>query len=376
MTKKILILSANMGQGHMSAAKSIKEGIEHIHPNTYDVEIVDLMELLSRSINRVSQKTYDSLSRRAPIICEFIFESWDKQWKMKMLNQLNYAIVLRKVKKFIHEKKPDLVVSTFPVWDYLMRKLLRNYNPKVKFISIITDSIYIHNAWVVGDADEQIVPNNDTAESIIKLGYDPKKIRNLGFPVKLAFLEKIDQKTFLKKEELKPNQFTILFLPTAQKPRKNIKIMEELIENFKNCNIVVIAGRDEKIKRKLEGYSLYENVKVVGWTDRMPEFIKAADIVLTKAGGATVMECIAAEKPMIITSTIARHERGNAELVKRYDLGIVENKHKPQITKSIQSIQKKYKIHKKNLKKLSNPQASLSIAKHLIEVLNEASTNA
>ena len=108
----------------------------------------------------------------------------------------------------------------------------------------------------------------------------------------------------------------------------------------------------------------------------MPEFIKAADIVLTKAGGATVMECIAAEKPMIITSTIARHERGNAELVKRYDLGIVENKHKPQITKSIQSIQKKYKIHKKNLKKLSNPQASLSIAKHLIEVLNEASTNA
>src|ERR1700690_1053178 len=98
MHKKILILSANMGQGHMSAAKAIKEAIEHLYGHTYNVEIVDLMELLSRSINRVSQKTYDSLSRRAPIAVEFIFESWDKQWRMKMLNRINYPLVLRKVK--------------------------------------------------------------------------------------------------------------------------------------------------------------------------------------------------------------------------------------------------------------------------------------
>lgn len=373
MSKKILILTANMGQGHMSASKSIKQAIEHLdQSHDYEVEIIDLMELLSRSINRVSQKTYDSLSRRAPIICEFIFESWDKKWKMKMLNQLNYAIVLRKVKKFINEKKPDLVVSTFPVWDYLMRKLLKKYNPNVQFISVITDSIFIHNAWVIGNADEQIVPNQDTAESIEKLGYDPKKIRVLGFPVKLDFLKPLDNKAFLKEHNLNPEQFTILFIPTAQNPRKNLKIMEELIENFKKCNIIVICGRDNKIKNKMEGYQLYENIKVIGWTDQMANYIKTSDIVLTKAGGSTVMECIAAEKPMIITSMIAQQEKGNAELVKRYKLGIVENKRKPHITKSIQAIQKSYKIYKKNLKKQSNPQAAIAIAKHLIEVLDQA----
>lgn len=367
--KKILILSAHMGQGHMSAAKSVKQAIEHLYDHDYDVEIVDLMELLSRSINRVSQKTYDSLSRRAPIICEFIFESWDKEWKMKLLNRLNYAIVLRKVKKFIREKKPDLVVSTFPVWDYLMRKLLKKYNPAVKFISIITDSIFIHSAWITGNPDEQIVPNRDTAESIIKLGFNENKIRVLGFPVRLEFLKPLDKKEFLKGQNLNPDLFTILFLPTAQKPRRNIKLMEELIQNFKNCNIIVIAGRDVKIMNKLEGYNLYENVKVIGWTDQMPNFLKASDVVLSKAGGATVMECIAAEKPIIITSTIARHERGNAELVKRYKLGIVENKRKPQITRSIQTIEKSYKMYQKNIRKMSNPDASLTIAKHLVELL-------
>src|SRR5579883_2484840 len=196
--KKILILSAHMGHGHMSAAKSIKQAIEHLYDQSYDVEIVDLMELLSLSINRVSQKTYDSLSRRAPIICEFIFESWDKQWKMKLLNRINYPLVLRKVKKFIREKKPDLVVSTFPVWDYLMRQMLKSYNPEVKFISVLTDSIFIHNAWVIGNPDEQIVPNEDTAEAVKKLGFNPKKIHVLGFPVRLEFLRDIDVKAFRK----------------------------------------------------------------------------------------------------------------------------------------------------------------------------------
>lgn len=365
-----------MGQGHMSAAKSVSQAIEEKYGQNYHVEIVDLMELLSRSINRISQKTYDSLTRRAPIICEYIFESWDKQWKMKLLNRLNYALVLRKVKKFINEKQPDLVVSTFPVWDYLMRKMLKKYNPAVKFVSIVTDSIFIHNAWVIGSPDEQIVPNGDTAEAIIKLGVKRKKIKILGFPVKLDFLKEIDTKAFLTEQNLNPEQFTILFLPAAQKPKRNMKIMEELLENFNNCNIIVIAGRDKKIKNKLEMYSLYENVRVIGWTDKIPDFIKSADLVLTKAGGATVMECIAAEKPMIITSTIARHERGNAELVKRYTLGILENKRKTQITQSIHKIQKNYKIYKKNLKKQSNPGAALAIAKHLIELLEHASTNA
>lgn len=368
--KKILILSAHMGHGHMSAAKSVQAAIEHLYGQAYDVEIVDLMELLSRSINRVSQKTYDSLSRRAPIICEFIFESWDKQWKMKLLNRLNYAIVLRKVKKFIREKNPDLVVSTFPVWDYLMRRMLKKHNPEVKFISILTDSIFIHNAWIIGNADEQIVPNEDTAETVRELGFDPKKIRVFGFPVRLDFLKAGDTKAFLKEQNLNPELFTILFLPTAQKPRKNVKIMEELIRNFKNANIIVVAGRDQKIKYKLEEYGLYENVRVIGWTEQMPKFIQASDVVLTKAGGATVMECIAAGKPMVITSTIARHERGNAELVKRYKLGTVEPKRKQNITKSIEAIRKSYKMYKKNLKKISNPTASLTIAKHLIEVLD------
>jgi UDP-N-acetylglucosamine:LPS N-acetylglucosamine transferase len=369
--KKILILSANMGHGHMSAAKSIREGIEHLYDHKYEVEIVDLMEILNHSINRVSQKTYDSLSRRAPIICDFIFESWDKQWKMKLLNRINYALVMRKMKKFVQEKQPDLVISTFPVWDYLMRKILKKQLPAVKYVSVVTDSIFVHNAWITGKPDEQIVPNQDTAEAIVELGFDPQKIKVLGFPVRLDFLKPLDIKGFLQEQQLNPDQFTILFLPTAQSPSKNIKTMEELIKNFQNANIIVIAGRDTKIKNKMEEYALYENVKIIGWTDRMPDFIKAADLVLTKAGGATVMECVAAQKPMIITSTIARHERGNAELVKRHKLGIVENKHRLQITANIKKIRENYKIYQKNLKKLSNPTASLTIAKHLIQLLDQ-----
>lgn len=100
--------------------------------------------------------------------------------------------------------------------------------------------------------------------------------------------------------------------------------MEELIQNFKNCNIIVIAGRDDKILNKLGAYSLYENVKVIGWTDQMPNFIKASDIVLTKAGGATVNGTYRSRKAHDHHFYHRPPRKGQRRTRKRYKLGSVE----------------------------------------------------
>ena len=101
----------------------------------------------------------------------------------------------------------------------------------------------------------------------------------------------------------------------------------------------------------------------------MPEFIKAADIVVTKAGGATVMECIAAEKPMVITSTIPGQEEGNAELIKRHQLGIVPASSAMGISESIEFIRRNYPLFQRNLKKHSKPDAAIKIAEFISNLL-------
>lgn len=365
--KNIIILSAEMGQGHMSAAKAVKEGIERLYGDRYNVEIIDFMAFLSKRIHRVSKKTYERVAQSAPILCDLVFKTWDRKWQMKLLNKLNYPIAYRKLKKFFHEKQPDLIISTFPVWDHLAREAFRKYNKNLKFISVITDSINIHNAWTLADMDYQIVANKETANAVKKLGVKENKIKTLGFPVRLDFLEpKNNRDEFLKEHSLDPNKFTILFLPVSQRHRKNIKILQELTKNESDCNIIVISGRDRKIKEKLEGYKFPKNVKLLGWTDHMADYIKASDVVITKAGGATVMECIAAKKPLIITAMIARHESGNAEVVKSYRLGIMAYSRDANIPECIDQIRKFYPRYQKNLAKISNPAAALKIAKFVV----------
>jgi UDP-N-acetylglucosamine:LPS N-acetylglucosamine transferase len=370
--KKILILSSNIGQGHMTAAKSIKEGIEYNYGYDYSVEIIDFQEVLSSFINSFTTKTYENWVKFTPSLYKFLYEKTNKKIPAKLINQLNYPFVITRLNKFFEEKRPDLLISVFPVWSYLASDIWKKKKKNAKFISVITDSITIHNSWVIADTDHFIVANKDTAESVQKLGIEKEKIQIMGFPVRLDFMKKLNKDKFLKKYELDPNKFTVLFLPTSQQSRKNIRIINDIIENNKRTNIIIITGRDSKLKPKLEKIAKKKkNIKVLGWTEEMTQFIQVSDLVISKAGGATTMECIAAGKPMIITSVIPGQEKGNAQLIKRYHLGIIADSPSSKISEHIKYIQKRYSTFEKSINRLSKPKAALEIADFIIDLIKD-----
>jgi len=370
--KRILILSAELGQGHISAASAIQNALEHKYGCDYHVEIIDYVELLSSLINLVTKKSYEKSVKFAPSVYKFIFDSTNtKVPVVKLLNQVNYPFVLTKLMKFFEEKNPDLLISTFPIWNYLAADVWKKYRKNAKFISVVTDSISIHNSWVIADTDYHIVANQDTAASLTRLGVEKDKIKTLGFPVRLEFLKEINKEKLLKEFGLNPKNMTVLFLPTSQNLRKNTKILKTLVEKSKDINVIIITGRDSKMKLKPSHKKIAKNIKVLGWTDRMAEIMKASDIVITKAGGATTMECIAVKKPMIITSVIPGQEEGNAELIKRYNLGIIADAPKSDIGEHIDYIKNKYSFFQKNLEKISRPKAALEIAEFIAETLEK-----
>ncbi len=368
--KKILILSSNMGQGHNSASKAIRQGLETLYGYDYFVEIIDFWELMNAFVNKFTLKTYENSTKFAPKFYKFIFESTDAKWQMKLINQINYPFVISKVRKMFEDKNPDLIISTFPIWNYMIAEIWKQFKPAAPFLSVVTDSISIHHAWAIAKTDFNIVANEDTATSLMQLGVTRDKIKILGFPVRTEFMDKKDnRKETFSALGLNPDKFTVLFLPTAQSIKKNLKIMNELAENNKDRNLIVITGRDEKLKPKLKKFTDSGNTVVLGWTDKMADYLKNCDLVITKAGGATVMECIACEKPMIITSIIPGQEEGNGELLKRYRLGIIPAETNMGINESIGYIRKNYNQFKKNLAKISNPKASLKIAEFIHEMI-------
>src|SRR6185312_6053676 len=118
-----------------------------------------------------------------------------------------------------------------------------------------------------------------------------------------------------------------------------------------------------------------DRAKILGWTNQMPELMMSHHLVISKAGGATVQEAIAARCPMIVNQVIPGQEEGNAELITKFNLGAVVEKNK-EVAEAVQmAFEKKAELWnewRRNLKRISKPDAARDIAELILEEENHS----
>ncbi len=362
--KNVLILSSIMGQGHMSASKAMVQGMEHLYGRDYNVVIIDFYEVIGSLFNKATIRAYEGSTKYLPDAYKYFFEATDAKWPIKFINLINYPLNATRIEKLFKSYNPHIIISNYPIWEYLASLIIKKMG-NIKFLSLVTDSISIHNAWATANPDAHIVANFETAISMKKLGVQEDKIQILGFPVKLELSTPSNRREFLGSLNLNPDLYTIILMPTTEKTKATVKMINEIRNGVKDVNLIVICGRNMELYPKLEEFDHQENTRIIGWTDQMPEFIKNSDLIVTKAGGATVMECIAAKKPMIITHVIPGQEMGNAELIKIHELGIIQKEAKMSIPECVEYIRKNQSRILENLSRISNPDSSLKIARYI-----------
>ena len=188
------------------------------------------------------------------------------------------------------------------------KRFSRTQERPFKFITVVTDSITINSTWFRAPSDYFCVANEATADVLIKGGVAHKHIQTLGFPVNPIFAENHAE----------------LPLPVGDEPRRALyiintgkkkagKAIDRLLE-IDDVHLTIIAGRDPVLRAKLieRTRDVADRVKVLGWTNQMPELMMSHHLVISKAGGATVQEAIAARCPMIVNQVIPGQEEGNA----------------------------------------------------------------
>jgi processive 1,2-diacylglycerol beta-glucosyltransferase len=362
--KKILILTAGFGDGHNAAARNLRDAIESLDENAR-AEVLDLFADSYGAFNTLARKTYLGMVQYAPRLWGGIYSVLESPLVGNQLG--NFPRMQELLEKILAETQPDCVVSTYPVYAHVIQRIYRSHHERpFKLATVVTDSITVNSAWFKAPCDFFCVANDATAEVLRKNGVADKLIHTLGFPVSPIFAE--NPNTLPPPVGDEPRR--VLYIINTGK-KKAGKAVDRLLE-LDNVHLTVTVGRDAELRAKLTERTrdCEDRVKILGWTNQMPELMMSHHLVISKAGGATVQEAIAARCPMIVNQVIPGQEEGNAELIWRYHLGAIGEKNREVADLVESAFVKKaaqWNEWRANLKKISRPDAALRIGELILD---------
>lgn len=276
----------------------------------------------------------------------------------------------RALQKTIDTLRPDIIVSTYPLYAFLIRELRQEGDQAstVPFITMITDSTAINIAWYQAGSDAFIVVDEETA-SVLYPKIHKEKIHILGFPVSRR-LSTLPDLTIANTT----SPWKILYLPSS-KAEHTIQVLKAL-RLIPNIQIRVVTGRLRKIHEILEKSGIFDGVQctLTGWTDQIPELLTSHHLYIGKAGGAIVHEAMAAKCPMLISHIVPGQEEGNIELIERHDIGRLAAHYPENIAASVAEIFSHegatWKRWKKHLRVMAPASASEQIATFILKHSN------
>ena len=332
MSKKVLIMSASTGGGHNRAAKAMKDEIEKkcIDGENITCEIIDSLKMVNTTMDKIISSGYEKSAKYTP-------KAWGGMYKLSDVNiiakhefkrNLFNTIMSSKIKKLIRKHKPDVIIGTHPFPMISLSTLKEKYPENNNYsslhipplISVLTDYT-AHSTYIQDNIDYYIAGDEYVREVLIEEGIEPEKIKPYGIPVEKSFLEHRDRNIVLEELGLSPDKFTVLVMGGSFGAGNIKDTLKELLYLDRDFQVLVITGRNESLKEKLERalnsdkYPLDKKIAILGFTKNMNDILSAVDIIISKPGGLTTTECLLKELPMIIPYYIPGQEEENLDFL-------------------------------------------------------------
>lgn len=303
---KILILSASTGHGHNQAANSLKQDLE---ASGYTVNIVEPVKEEGRIMDKLIDDGYTLLARRMP-------KMYGKLYKISYHRFVNKGVVTfmnltlsTTIFQLIREHKPDLLISTHPLFVNVISFLKASRKIDLPFIAIVTDYM-AHQFYVNKYVDAYIVASSYTKDTLTDKGVPANKIFTYGIPIRKEFRQPRGAK--------KDNIFTVLIMGGGMGIPYIKKCLREILLNKNKLRIIVVCGNNQKLKNDLSKYSGYidgKEIIIYGFTTEIPDLMDQSDVIITKPGGLTVTEAINKNIPIIVPFFIPGQEEENNEIL-------------------------------------------------------------
>lgn len=376
--KKIIVFYASYGGGHFSAANSIKKYLDENYDNL-EVEIVDCMKYITPFFEKITTGAYREMAKKAPGLWKKVYYH-SKKGVLSGISKESNKLMSSKLLKLIKQSNPDLIISTHPFSSQMVNYLKKKEKLDCPLATILTDFEF-HEQWIVGHMFTNFffVSNEDMKESLVKKNVDSEKILVTGIPFSERFLEAFNKEEIFKMFDLDINKKVILFFGGGEfglGKDKTIKMLRSLIALNKELQIVAVAGKNEKMKLAFEEVvkemGSEDRVRVLPFTDKVPELMNISYLVVTKPGGLTTTESLISNLPIIVINPLPGQEEENAIFLERHGVGVwIRKDDNPEVILS-ELFNNPDKIEKmrENIKLIAKPNSTKDICDKLVSSIN------
>ena len=306
---RILIMTIKLGGGHYSASLSLKEQIQSQFSNAI-IQVNDICEYMLPDYYKKIYRAYDLFVNKGSKIYNFLYNySEKKEVDFKPLVPERF---LTKMDMLIHDFKPDVIISTCSISSQIVSTYKAAYNHSIPFITCITD-ITDHPSWINPYTDYYLVATPSVKKELVEKGIDSASIYINGIPVREEFTADHPHPDSSCKHLLIMGG-GLGMLPKRQSFYRHLN-------ELPNVETTILAGHNEKLVQKLQGK--FEHIQVIGYTDKVYDYMKKADLIISKPGGITLFESIYSEVPILTFEPSLAQEIKNQHFIVDHHIGEV-----------------------------------------------------
>lgn len=317
MFKKVLILSASAGAGHVRAAQAIERAFSAMKAAA-EVRHVDTLDYTNKLFHSLYSKAYIEIVNKAPDLLGWLYDRLDKPWKHESIRLAFDKLNTRPFVKLLEEYDPEITICTHFLPAEIISWLKAKKRLACRQAIVITD-FDAHAMWLCHYYEHYFVALEETRAHLENLGIPADKITVSGIPIDPVFAEPKDKTAMREKHGLRQNRTTILISAGGFGVGPIKTLITSLLALRHPAQLVVICGHNKELKRKSDqlaaGLPAEHPValKVIGYTYEMDEYMAASDMVVGKPGGLTTAEALAKGLVFVVVNPIPGQEERNSD---------------------------------------------------------------
>ncbi|MDD2536961.1 MAG: glycosyltransferase [Candidatus Absconditabacteria bacterium] len=332
--KKVAILYLNTGGGHIGYARALEKGIKR---KNSDVDVVLINPLEDRLVLKTIIEDGFSVTTKNDYT-GYVFDELAKIWDYKLPRKISDTVFTLTLYTYFQslfkKQKFDYVISTHfflsgPAWSLLKK------SPYSTFFHLVADPLSPHEIWFDIKDCHYIVESEKVKNMALKYAIPKSLIKVIPMILDEKFTTTLslpEQESFKRSLNLSVKEQVVLLIGGGEGIPNGKNIVKQLLAYpflSKQLRFFVVCGKNEELYASLtellEGHSKAKQFEIIGFSKQVYELMNIADVVLCKAGPATVFEVISQGKPMIIYKKFGPQEEGNVDFVLEHGCGIYES---------------------------------------------------